>query len=339
MTTQIENTEWCIEHAPNQEDSQLVDISVTSKAQPSLHLTITFHFVDGQPYEPFCNPARWKMLNDRMSYKSSDILIVSYPKCGTTWMEQIVLLLLSGGNEAIMNPANKNTFQAQTHEDNQGLKIAKIWPDVAIEQDPSFQHRMGKQAAPITWEEFDNLPVQNRVMKSHARPSMIPGCSNRGVETLPNGMKVLIVTRNPFDACVSSYFYGFNAFRNGWPFEAWASLWLTGIIPMGSWFDFTREWYVETQKHPDRTLWVHYEDLKLHPKEQIDRVARFLDATMPDKPNYDDLLNKVVDCSSFSAMKTQADRVNTQVAPGGHIDHHLRKGECGDWQNFFDPSS
>ncbi len=337
MSSKVEKDGWSIETQRNNEDIDSIDVFVKSITQPSLQYTYTFHYVGNEPYEGFCDPNRWEMLNRRLSYKPSDILIISYPKCGTTWMEQIVLLLLCNGNPDVMNPAFKNAFQAQTHSLDNGLKFGKIWPDVAIEQDPSFQHRMGKQAVPITWEEFENMPVRNRVMKSHSRPKMLLGSHKKGLELLPDGIKVLIITRNPFDACVSSYFYGFNAFRNGWHFDAWANLWLTGLVSMGSWFDFTQEWYEQTQQFPGKALWIHYEDLKESPRIQIERISNYLGISASSEVEYEQLLDRVVQYSSFSSMKEQADQVNCNNA--GHVDHHLRKGQCGDWKNFFDINS
>lgn len=342
MTSLHEEEErWSITVEANEKDAEQVNVVAQSTVDPSRRFTCTFFFVDNQPYEPFCNPSRWKMLNERMSYKPSDILIVSYPKCGTTWMEQIVFLLLNNGHHESLNPACKNTWQAQTFSgESAELKVGKIWPDAAIEQDLSIQLRMGKQASPISWEDFENMPVTNRVLKSHCAPSMLVGTQGKGIEALPEGMKVIVVTRNPFDACVSSYFYGFNACRNGWPFTAWASAWVTGMVPMGSWFAFSKEWYEQVERFPGKSLWVHYEDLKRNPKQQIDRIAQYLQISATSADEYDELLDNVVRFSSFSSMKEQVEVVQAAAKQNNeHVDYHMRKGQCGDWKNFFNTSS
>jgi hypothetical protein len=37
------------------------------------------------------------------------LTVTTFPKCGTTWMEQIVLLLLNGGDVEALDPLSKNS--------------------------------------------------------------------------------------------------------------------------------------------------------------------------------------------------------------------------------------
>ena len=75
--------------------------------------------------------SRWLRLNSVVQYRSSDILIVSYPKCGTTWLEQCVLLLLNGGDKALLNPGNKNVYSPLMPD-----RGGKIWLEACIHEDP-----------------------------------------------------------------------------------------------------------------------------------------------------------------------------------------------------------
>lgn len=42
----------------------------------------------------------WDTLNRAIKYRPGDIVVSTYPKAGTTWTEQIVLLLLASGDES-----------------------------------------------------------------------------------------------------------------------------------------------------------------------------------------------------------------------------------------------
>lgn len=75
--------------------------------------------------------SKWIKLNDEVQYRNTDILIVSYPKSGTTLLEQCVLLLLNGGDKALLNPANKNVYSPSSSELG-----GKIWLEACIDQDP-----------------------------------------------------------------------------------------------------------------------------------------------------------------------------------------------------------
>lgn len=147
---------------------------------------------------------------------------------------------------------------------------------------------------------------------------------SKGLDQLPDGVKVVAVSRNPMDACVSSYYHAFNPYKSGWPFDAWAGAWLSGSTVHGSWFDWVKLWYLEVQKHPQKSHFIQFEQLKTHAREEIVKLAVFLGV------EYDDaLIDRVLEHSSFDSMKKQAD------AKGGDYMGHLRKGEVGDWKNHF----
>ena len=67
--------------------------------------------VRGVSYPAWCGEQRWGMLQGSMgAMRSTDVLVVSYPKCGTTWAEQCVLLLQHACDVRRLNPASKNVY-------------------------------------------------------------------------------------------------------------------------------------------------------------------------------------------------------------------------------------
>jgi len=228
-----------------------------------------------------------------------------------------VLLLLNGGDPELMDPSHKNIFQPGTKF------LSKMWPEAAIEQDPMWGTKAGKEFATISMEDFDTA-VEPRVIKTHQQASLLLGCGRQCLKNLPEGTKTIIVNRNPLDACVSCYYHAFNPYKSGWPFDAWASVWLAGNISFGSWFDWVKSWYTEVQSNPGRALWLHYEDMQKDARGEIAKIATYLDLLVTEE-----LLDKVVLHSSFDSMKQQA------AAKGGDAGGHLRKGKSGDWRNHF----
>src|SRR5689334_23125500 len=59
---------------------------------------------------------------------AGDIIVTTFPKCGTTWTEQVILLLLNNGDGEKLNSATKNTYIPNTN------KAGKIWLEPALEQ-------------------------------------------------------------------------------------------------------------------------------------------------------------------------------------------------------------
>lgn len=53
-------------------------------------------YVRGYPFPPTC-PVQH--IEEALDYKpkDEDVFIVTYPKCGTTWLQQICYLIFSGG--------------------------------------------------------------------------------------------------------------------------------------------------------------------------------------------------------------------------------------------------
>ena len=283
--------------------------------QPVLQSSI--NVVNGRAYPPSCSQQRWAMLDAAMlgRYRSSDVLIVTYPKCGTTWAEQCSLLLLHGASSEL-NPAHKNTYVPGANE------VGKIWVEAAVLQDPALWQRTGQEFKPLSWEQFDSAPAP-RVLKSHARFARstalgftsssaltlacgsvrsLLGTAGEGAAGLPQGTKVVVVTRNPMDACVSCYYHAWNPSKSGWPFSAWAALWASGNTASGSWFDWTREWWAAARPSPGgaHVHWVHYEDLKSDPAGTVGALAAFLGVTDQG------VVASAVALSTFDSMKEQA---------------------------------
>jgi len=115
----------------------------------------------------------------------------------------------------------------------------------------------------MTIDEFNDAP-NPRIIKSHAPVELILG----GISSLPSSTKIVIVARNLLDACVSSYYHAFNPFQSGWPFSAWASVWLHGHFAHGSWCDWVKGWheYYQQNKANGNIHWVFFEDLKADPR-------------------------------------------------------------------------
>lgn len=309
---------WTIERRRSEKDSERFETYVRSVSDPSLQFVFHSAENNGIPMMTCLPQSRFDKIDRGIRYRGSDVMISVYPKCGTTWCEQIVLLLLNGGNADLLNPVIKSAYSVES-------KYGKIWPEAMILNDVEER---GGQFFNLSWEDFDQAP-EPRVLKSHMPVNLLFGTQGRGLAALPDGMKVIVVGRNPFDACVSSYYFAFNPFKSGWPFEAWATFWMKGEPHFGNYFAWVREWYREFRRHEAEgsILWLSYEQLKADPLAEIARIARFLQIP---QANDEKFISRVKELSSFQQMKRQA------AEKGGEgPDPHLRKGIVGDWKNHF----
>ena len=60
--------------------------------------TYKLNFVNGVPFPPFITQEKMDALGD-FTLLADDLFIVTYPKSGTTWMQQIVKLIRTNGVE------------------------------------------------------------------------------------------------------------------------------------------------------------------------------------------------------------------------------------------------
>lgn len=298
--------------------------------------------VDGIPHPPFIKEKCVQALQQQLSFRRGDLFVCTYSKCGTSLMEQVVLLLQNNGDASKMNPLHKNTYDKNTG-------VGKIWPEMAVvptngmdsTADPDDKKAcMGENKARMSVNEFDSLP--NRVLKTHAPTTLFLGNDKTITEKfrLAQGIKVIYVTRNPFDACVSCYYHpkpGVSPESNGCSFAAFSKLWLSKRIEFGGWSNHIAGWrqaYHEHLEHAKQTnslpqiLWISYEELVTSPKSAIAKVAKFLDVDASP-----DLVDAVVEGCKFENMKKAA-RKTMENGMDGNIGH-LRKGKIGDWRNYY----
>jgi len=274
------------------------------------------NLVNGVAHPPFVTQQRWDYLRANVQIRPSDVLVSTFPKCGTTWTEQMVLLLLGASLESL-DPANKNNYNPKT-------QVGKVWVERSIETIPSEEHR-GKQL--MSPNDFSAIAAP-RILKTHS-PAFMSLAMEDGDGKDPTSAggralcRIIYVTRNPRDAAVSAYYHAVNPHKCGWPFDAWVRCWLSGSFEHGSWYDHVRGWYAAYQANPEHILWVHFEEMKADPEAAARKIARFIGIS---EDKVDAAVVRAVTGSSFTRMKAQAENNGAKVG-------HLRNGRVGDWKH------
>lgn len=297
--------------------------------------TFPSSIIRGHPHPPFIREDAWESQKSILKFRPGDVFVTTMSKCGTTLAEQVVLLLLNGGNIDELNPLHKNTF------DPHSGKIGKVWTEMSVIDGLGLDYDgddgigkacNGEGKARMSVEDFDSLPSP-RILKTHAPRELFLAEEDDG--SLTPGVKVIYVTRNPFDACVSCYFHPkpcISPQSTGMPFDAFARLWLSDRVEFGGWINHHKAWRKEYEaSFKEAMLWISYEDIVGRPIESIEKIARFLgvDATPT-------LVERVAAGCKFDNVKKAA---TAAIASGAKGDlTHLRRGVVGDWKNFFSGS-
>lgn len=158
---------------------------------------MNFAMVEGVPWPHSVGKEKYEECHETVRLRPRDIVVATYPKSGTTWVEQIVLLLVHGSELAHkLSPQTRNAYSKRTG-------MGKVWLE------PMLAGPRGGSS--FTTDAFDRI-ASPRVIKSHA-----PYCMLMGIErprTSPvsmqpldmSGAKVIYVARNAKDAALSLYY-------------------------------------------------------------------------------------------------------------------------------------
>ncbi|XP_061765446.1 sulfotransferase 1C1-like [Nerophis ophidion] len=234
---------------------------------------------------------------------SSDLLIATYPKAGTTWTQEIVDLLLHNGDAELCKRA----------------PIAVRSPFLEICSPPPIPSGL----------ELLNKMDPPRIIKTHLPFQLVP------IGFWENKCKVIYVARNAKDNLVSYFHFDqMNLTQpDPGPWEGYVHKFMRGEVPWGSWYDHVKGYWVEREKR--NILYLFYEDMKENPRREVERIMRYLDLSLSE-----DVISRIVELTSFEKMKENP-MANYSFIPKPVFDQSIsafmRKGEVGDWKNFFTP--
>ena len=242
-------------------------------------------------FPAFASQSVIDQINRDFVVRDDDLFIVTYPKSGSSWVRQIVHLLVNRGETGDVN-----------------LREAL----------PYLERFVGYGKSDV----FDR-PSPRRYL-SHCPYQLMFGVQN-------SRAKYVYVARNPKDCAVSTYHFALEhpdfAYSGNW--DEFFELFIAGYMHYGPWFDHVLGWWQASQQ-ADNIIFLKYEDFHRQRAATITQLADFIG--YPVTPN---LLEQVIQKSTVQVVaadpKSNLGRTSLQ---GGEV-KHLRKGEIGDWQNYF----
>ncbi|XP_030629938.1 sulfotransferase family 2, cytosolic sulfotransferase 2 [Chanos chanos] len=229
-------------------------------------------------------------------FREDDILIVTFPKSGTTWMQEIVPLIVSEGD---LTPVHTvpNWDRVPWLEEHRAIILN-------LEQKPS-----------------------PRIFATHYQYDMM---NKSFFKVKP---RVIYVMRNPKDVFTSSYhYYGMASYMvNPGTTDEFLEKFLDGKIMFGSWFDHVKGWL--NAKDQDHISYIAYEDLILDLKGSISKISQFLGKSLSEEVTEKIAYHctfkvmKQNKMSNYSLVPVEfMDQKKSEF---------LRKGIIGDWKNLL----
>lgn len=248
-----------------------------------------------------------EVLNFKM--RSNDVTVASYPKSGTTWVQEIVWLIC---NDADIERAKAaSLFRRFCLLDMPGVSEFDMMRGMtSLDACPQDQRRFIKTHLP-----FEVQPMEQQ-------------SAGRG--------KIIYVVRNPKDDCVSFYHMHrmYNVLQDPKTWSEFLDKFCNGQVVYGTWFDHVSKWWQVYQERKDSIYIIQYESMKKDLKAAVMQLAKFLEKELSDEQ-----INSIVQHCSFKEMSKNKNTNWSELKDLGFFDFNvskfMRKGEVGDWKNYF----
>ncbi len=243
-------------------------------------------------------------------FRDDDIIISTYAKSGTTWMQQIIAQMLFDGNTdlevAEMSPwidfrlppsaIKLPAVEAQTHR----RFIKTHLPVDALVYSPEAKYiYIGRDGRDVVWSLYHHHSTGNQTM--YDAINLSPGLVGPPFERPGEDIR--------------EYFLEWLA-RDGYPY--W------------SFWENVRTWWAI--RDLPNLLMVHFDTLKRHMPEQMRRIAAFLDIRI-DESRWDE----IVEHCTFDWMKQNGEKsvpLHGAMWEGG-AKTFINKGTNGRWRDIL----
>jgi len=228
--------------------------------------------------------------------RSTDVLITTPPKAGTTWMQQILHQLRTGGDVSFSS-------------------IDEVVPWLE-------RSRTGK-----SWQQvidfYETLP-EPRLFKTHCTAEQTPGIGTANI---------ILTSRDPRDCCVSFYHHLLNmtdearmhaSITQPKSFEEYIERWLDTAV----WYRNVKSWW--PYYNHEKVLWLRYQDMKSDLATSIDRIVEFLGWDV--SPEQKEM---AINYSSFEWMKQHDEKFSSQGDSGKPLfksGQFIRQGKVGKYK-------
>jgi hypothetical protein len=194
------------------------------------------------PFPPFITQQDMDVLTNEFIVHDDDLFVVTYPRSGTTWTEQIVHLILNQGEQG-----------------EQRLTDAAPW----LETLPN---------RPDGMKAYLQTLRGRRLFTCHLPLALMPDfAASKG--------KYIYVARNPKDVAVSCFHHvqSFGGYDGTW--DEYFDLFVQGQVMYGSYFDHVLPWWQASRKVAN-ILFLKYEDMKRDLAGVVGQIADFVEVPL-----------------------------------------------------------
>ena len=257
---------------------------------------------------------RFKAHFATFNLREDDVYIRTFPKNGTTWIAELV-------------------WNVMNNVDLDDAKAVSLLKRVPFIESPVLQDAVDDALQPSDIHEIklmETMPSP-RILKTHLPLCLLP-------TGLLNECKVVSCLRNPKDSIVSFYHHEKLFVSHGYTgdFATYFDLFMDDMILYSPYFNYIVDMW-EKRHHPNMCI-LFFEDMKEDLAGTINKVSRFLERDLTKEQTL-----QLVDHLSFRKMKNNnavnfsQHREIVSEKTNAEVRCFMRKGQVGDWKNYFTP--
>ncbi|CAL5001215.1 unnamed protein product [Urochloa decumbens] len=242
--------------------------------------------------------------------RADDIILASYPKCGTTWLKALAFTIAN---------RSRHTVASDDHP-----VLTKHPQDLV-----PFLELPHRYLHPIT--ELEALPSP-RLLSTHIPCALLPS----GVSAL--GSRVVYLCREPKDVLVSMWHY-VNKVRKDFyiDLDKAFEFFREGVTFFGPFWDHCLGYWKQSLEEPERVLFLKYDELMANPTKHVKMLANFIGVPFTNEEESAGVVEEVVRLCSFENLKSlPANSTGVSDRIGGlpmENSAYFRSAKVGDWRN------
>ncbi|XP_051122720.1 cytosolic sulfotransferase 12-like [Andrographis paniculata] len=242
--------------------------------------------------------------------QDSDILLVTTPKSGTTWLKAVIFTLVN----RTRFPIGKNHhLNSQNPHDLVPFLEIKLFPET---QNPDFS-------------SFS----KPRIFATHLPYTSLPETLKKDCQC-----KLVYLCRNPKDIFVSLWQFTNRLKPPGAQTNTIQDVldkFCQGVSLFGPVWEHVLQYWNFSKENHNRLLFLKFEDMKEHPGIQLRRLAEFLGCPFSQEEQNSGLVEDILEICSFKHLSSLEINRNGKLASGEENSTFFRCGTIGDWKNHL----
>ncbi|XP_030551764.2 cytosolic sulfotransferase 5-like [Rhodamnia argentea] len=242
----------------------------------------------------------------------SDILLITSPKSGSTWLMAILFALLNRAKYADSDSQRHHPLLTQHPHNLVPFLEVKLYLEQEKPDLTSF-------APP-------------RLFATHLPYSLLP-------QSVRNSKcKLVYLCRNPKDSFISLWHFVNKLMpeeKGRTPLPDCLDKFCRGLSTFGPFWEHVLGYHKVRSEMPEEVLFLTYEEMKEEPRVHVRRLADFVGCPFSDEELRDGTVERILTMCSFDNLSALEVNKSGKLSTGPEKKSFFRRGQVGDWVNYL----